>query len=169
MQTHTQTANAAFTTPAGQRRLLQRLQSALAAYDAIVATNPEAADAGDNCVWHDNFAYEENQRRMHSAARTVRDLRLLVSRVQTVAVPQAPDRVGLGVRVEIAHEESGAIEEWLISGIEDGDLGAGRISYTAPFARALLGAEEGDTREVVSDTRRYRVTVLRLAAAGEAG
>ena len=157
----------AFTTPAGQRRLLQRLAAALAQYDAIVATNPEAAEAGDNCVWHDNFAYEENQRRMHSAARTVHDLRALISRVQTVSVPATPERVGLGSRVEVVRYDTGEAETWNIVGVEDGSPELGRVSYTAPFARALLGAGLGDVREVVSGGRRYTVEVVGLTVADE--
>jgi len=157
----------AFTTPAGQRRLLQRLAAALAQYDAIVATNPEAAEAGDNCVWHDNFAYEENQRRMHSAARTVHDLRALISKVQTVPVPREPERVGLGTRVDVVRHDTGVVETWDIVGVEDGSPERGRVSYTAPFARALLGACLGDAREVVSGGRRYTVEVVALRVADE--
>jgi transcription elongation GreA/GreB family factor len=152
------------TTPAGQRRLLQRLATARAQYDAIVATNPEAAEAGDNCVWHDNFAYEENQRRMHAAARAVHDLRALVAHVQVVSVPPRLERVGLGARVTVERSDTGAIETWTIAGIEDGELEARRVSYTAPFARALLGAEEGETRVIVSEQKRYEVTVIGLEA-----
>ena len=150
------------TTRAGQRRLLQRLAAARAHYDTIIATNPEAAEAGDNCVWHDNFAYEENQRKMHSAARTIHDLRTLVSQVQVVPLPPRIERVGLGVCVKVERSDTGAVETWTIAGIEDGDLDAGRVSYTAPFARALLGAEKGDTRVIVSENKRYEVTVLSL-------
>jgi len=159
--------NPKLTTAAGQRRLLQRLAAAHANYDTIVATNPEAAEAGDNCVWHDNFAYEENQRRMHAAARTIHDLRTLVSQVQVVPVPRRVERVGLGVRVRLERGDTGAIETWTIAGIEDGELDAGRVSYTAPFARALLGAEAGETRVIVSENKRYEVTVLSLEGAPE--
>ena len=51
------------TSRGGYARLQQRLQEALDSYNAVCATNAEAADAGDSSVWHDNFAYEENRAR----------------------------------------------------------------------------------------------------------
>ena len=131
------------TTPAGQRRLLRRLAEARARYDALCATNGEAAEAGDNCVWHDNFAYEENQRQMHALARTVRDLENVLRAMVVVPVPRAPARVTLGTTVAL-RDQFGTLHRWSIAGFEDGDPEAGRISHTAPLARALLGRELGD-------------------------
>lgn len=131
------------TTAAGQRRLLRRLAESRARYDAICATNGEAADAGDNCVWHDNFAYEENQRQMHATARTVRDLEAALRTMVVVPVPPRPTRVALGTTVEL-EDQHGERHRWSIAGHEDGDAEARRISHTAPLAQALLGREPGD-------------------------
>jgi transcription elongation factor GreB len=133
----------AHTTPAGHRRLLQRLADSRARYEAICATNGDAADAGDNSVWHDNFAYEENQRQMHAAARAVRDLQRALQSVVIVQPPAHPDRVALGTTV-VLEDQRGVLHRWSIAGFEDGDPTVGRVSYTAPLARALMGREPGD-------------------------
>ena len=65
------------TSRAGYQRLLDTLQAAKRRYDVVCASNEEAAGAGDSSVWHDNFAYEDNQRQMHQLARRVRDLQHL--------------------------------------------------------------------------------------------
>jgi transcription elongation GreA/GreB family factor len=137
------------TTPGGHRRLLARLRRAEEEYRRVVESNPEAAAAGDSSVWHDNFAYEENQRRMHQLARRVRDLRALLASVRVLAEPPVPDRARIGLAVHVVWVVTGREETIVLAGYEDGDPAAGRISYDAPLGRALLGTEPGDVRTVV--------------------
>ena len=137
-----------YTTPAGARRMSARLADALARYDAVVAGNPEAAESGDNCVWHDNFAYEESQRQMHALGRKVHDLRQIMGRLVVVTPPAQPERVGVGTRVELVYVDSGETERWVIAGHEDGDPKAGRLSYTSPMGTVLMNAEVGDERRL---------------------
>lgn len=158
-----------YTTPAGARRLRFRLSEALARYDEVVAGNPEAAESGDNCVWHDNFAYEESQRQMHALGRRVRDLRHVISRTVVVSPPPAPERVGVGTRVELVFPETGATESWVIAGHEDGDPKAGRLSYTSPLGHALLGAEVGDERRITRDRKPATICIEAINTATEEG
>ena len=81
------------TTQHGLERTRARLAGALAEYERIVAGNAEAADAGDSSVWHDNFAYEENQRQMHQWARRIRDLREMIRRMEIVRPDPQPTRL----------------------------------------------------------------------------
>lgn len=148
-----------YTTPAGARRLRARLTEALARYDEVVSKNPEAAESGDNCVWHDNFAYEEAQRQMHALGRKVRDLRLVIDRTVVVEPPRAPRMVGVGTVVELVFVETGETERWLIAGHDDGDPKCGRLSYTSPFGQLLVGAEVGDERKVVRREGTFTVCV----------
>lgn len=154
-----------FTTPSGHRRLLERLRRTRAEYDRVCASNEDAAAAGDNSVWHDNFAYEENQRQMHALARRLRDQQALAARVRIVRPPATPSRVCLGCAVTVENLEDGQQRTWLIGGYDDADRTLGRVSYTAPIARALLGGEEGDTRVLEVDGRRQELEILALRAA----
>lgn len=135
-----------YTTEGGYRRLLARIKKALADYDLVTASNEDAAGAGDTSVWHDNFDYEENQRQMHQLAKRVSELKDVRASLTVVPLPQDPKRIGIGTAVTIEEEESGQISRYQIAGFEDGDPQANRLSYTAPLAKALLGACIGDVR-----------------------
>jgi transcription elongation GreA/GreB family factor len=153
-----------YTTERGYRRFLARIAKARADYDVVVASNSDAADAGDNSVWHDNFAYEENQRQMHQLARRVRDLEGLARRI-TVVPPRARfERVTVGCAVTLDDDE-GRSERVVIGGYEDSDTAFRRVAYTAPLGQALLGAEEGDARTLQLAGRVREVTVITIEPA----
>jgi transcription elongation factor GreA len=154
-----------FTTAAGLRRTRSRLEQAIAAYKAVVDTNPEAAEAGDNCVWHDNFAFEENQRQMHQWARRVHDLRVLVQRLEVISPDPSPSAVVVGSRVEVLDERTGRETGYVIAGYDDGELREGRLAYNAPLGAGLLGAKVGETREIQLAGAVRELTILSIAPA----
>lgn len=133
-----------YITPAGLERLRRKVEAARAEYFAVCATNAEAAGAGDSSVWHDNFAYEENQRQMHRLAARVRELEARLASLRVVSPPAGPvDCVGIGCRVRVRFEDDGAEKEFTVCGFEDGDPDAGRLSYNSPLARAVMGKRCG--------------------------
>jgi transcription elongation GreA/GreB family factor len=77
-------------------------------------------------------------------AEAQRDLRYWRTRLSTARVaPPAPvDRVGFGSRVRFRLD--GAERTIDIVGHDEADPPNGRIAFTAPLARAMIGAEEGD-------------------------
>lgn len=150
------------TTPAGLRRAQSRLQAALEAYEQIVSTNAEAAEAGDSSVWHDNFAYEENQRQMHQWARRIRDLRITLNRLEIVSPPTNPERVQVGCTVVVCDLSDESEHTYVIAGYEDGDMEQGRLSYTAPLAHALLGGEEGEVRVFRAGDRERQLEIMTI-------
>lgn len=156
------------TTPAGLRRTQARLQSALDSYDKIVSTNAEAAEAGDSSVWHDNFAYEENQRQMHQWARRIRDMRMVLARMEVISPPVAPERVQVGCTVTVYDQGQESEHTYIIAGYEDGDSRKNRLSYTAPLARALIGAQEGDICSFQAGRRLRELEVLSIVPTREA-
>lgn len=153
-------------TQAGLHRLRGRIAEARAAYLTICADNESAAQAGDSSVWHDNFAYEENQRQMHRLARRVRDLEDLLARARIVpACNTIPDKVQLGARVVLRYLDEPRELTLYIAGFDDGDPKEGRISYTAPLAVRLIGAEVGETRMLTEGGRRREVEIIALLPA----
>lgn len=157
-----------FLTQAGLHRLRGRISEARAAYLAVCADNGDAAQAGDSSVWHDNFAYEENQRQMHRLARRVRDLENILSRTKVVpasAAATTPQRVQLGVQVRLRYLEDQRELALYIAGYDDGDPQAGRISYTAPLAARLLGAAPGDVLTVREAGRTREIEVAAVLPA----
>ncbi len=80
--------------------------------------------------------------------RTARDLRYWTARRATAEVqPEAPrgaQAVQFGARVSFVRTD-GRRQSWSIVGEDEADPKAGKISYVAPLAQALLGKEVGDT------------------------
>ncbi len=149
-------------TPGGIRRLNRRIREVRAAYQEVCDDNPAALESGDTSGWHDNFAFEENQRKMHQLARRVRDLELIQARAEEVPVlVEEPERAWLGASVTWSFEdEPDAHRSVWIAGYEDGEPGLGRVSYNSPLGSALVGAEEGEERKLVLDGRERRIEVL---------
>jgi transcription elongation GreA/GreB family factor len=153
-----------YLTPGGAERLRRRVAAARAAYQAVVDDNPAALESGDTSGWHDNFAFEENQRQMHQLSRQVRELETLLGRATVVPLPRTvPERVILGARVVWSFAGETQPRTCWISGWDDGDPERGRVSYNSPLGAALVGAEPGEEREMSATGARRRVEILELA------
>ncbi|SDA21029.1 GreA/GreB family elongation factor [Sphingomonas sp. NFR15] len=76
-----------------------------------------------------------------------RDLRYWSTRETTaeLAPPASGEAVAIGTRVTF--RLNGAEREIEIVGFDESDPAAGRIAFSAPLARAMIGAEEGETVE----------------------
>jgi transcription elongation factor GreB len=155
------------TSRAGYQRLLAKHQEARRRYDAVCASNEEAAGAGDSCVWHDNFAYEENQRQMHQLARRVRDLQHLLAAAEIAAAPADPAHVSFGCAVELLDTRDQRTLRLVIGGWEDSDPALGRVAYNTPLASALIGAEEGDVRVCPGAQGRRALEILSIQTADD--
>lgn len=152
----------------GLARFHARLEEARAAYKAVCDDNPEARESGDSSVWHDNFAFEENQRQMHQLARRVRDMERILERAELVeARSRAPGRVVLGARVRYRFDDEERERSCAIASYQDGDPASGRVSYDSPLGRALVGARCGDEVELVVAGRARFVEVVAIEVAAE--
>lgn len=157
---------ACYFTADGLVRFRHRLDDARAAYRAVCDDNPAAAESGDSSVWHDNFAYEENQRKMQMLARRVREFERVLERAVVVEAPLCPDCVALATRVTYRIDDETA-KVCTIAGWDDGDSGAGRISYNSPFGSELIGLRPGQTAEVQIAGRERVVEVVEVAPLAE--
>jgi transcription elongation GreA/GreB family factor len=115
-----------YVTPRGLALLRRRHAEAV---EALTGLRPDAADA--------------RQRR----ALIERELRWLAARIaaaQTVAAGERTgDRIVFGALVGVI-DEDGRQARYRIVGEDEAEPEAGRISWTSPLARALLGARIGD-------------------------
>jgi transcription elongation factor GreA len=59
----------------------------------------------------------------------------------------AEGRCVFGATVDV-EDEAGEASTWQIVGEDEADIKAGRLSYTSPIARALIGKSEGDVVSV---------------------
>ena len=135
-----------FITPEGFARVR-------AEYDALfgverpklVETISWAAANGDRS---ENGDYIYGRKRLREVDRRLSHLSRVMKAAKIVdPVSQATDQVRFGATVQLADEENQE-RELTIVGDDEADAGAGRIGWSAPLARALLGARQGDERLV---------------------
>jgi transcription elongation factor GreA len=136
-------------TATGLRLLRARLDAARAAYKAVCDDNPAARESGDSSVWHDNFAFEENQRLMHQLAARIRDIEAELARVILVEPLRAtPPRAVIGARVRYRIDGESATRTCTLVGHGEGFPEARRVAYDSPLGAALLGARPGDELDI---------------------
>lgn len=90
-----------------------------------------------------------------------RDLRYWTTRrasAQLTMPEPRPQAAGFGTRVSI--RRSDRVSTLLIVGEDEADPDAGRIAWTSPLARALDGAEPGETVELSAGGRTLPVELL---------
>jgi transcription elongation factor GreA len=73
-------------------------------------------------------------------------------------------RVVFGATVELVDTESEEKVTYMIVGEHEGDIKAGRLSISAPLARALIGKDEGETTvlRMGKSSREFQITTVRF-------
>lgn len=136
-----------FITPGGLARLREE-------YDALFAVErPKvveivswAASLGDRS---ENADYQYGKRRLREIDRRLAHLSRVMKAAKVVDPAAQPDRaqVRFGATVELADEED-ARRIVTIVGDDEADASAGRIGWSSPIARALVGSRVGEERTV---------------------
>ena len=151
-----------FITPEG----LQRLR---AEYDElfgverpkIVEVVSWAAALGDRS---ENADYLYGKRRLREIDRRLSHLARIMkaARVVDPSTQQSRDQVRFGATVELTDEDDNR-RVMTIVGDDETDADAGRIGWSAPLARALIGARPGDERIVrlPSGEKSYEILGIR--------
>jgi len=112
----------------------------------IVETVSWAASLGDRS---ENADYIYGKRRLREIDRRLAHLARIMKDAKVVdpSRQQARDQVRFGATVELADEDDNRRTLTLV-GDDETDAGSGRIGWSAPVARALIGARVGDERIV---------------------
>ncbi len=95
--------------------------------------------------------------------KVLRDARYWRHQLASAQIAPIPtgEAVALGTRVTIVRD--GKLQTLDIVGHDESDPAAGRIAFTAPLARALLGAEAGDEVEFAGSDTPIAVTAVAVA------
>ena len=156
-----------FITPHGFARIR-------AEYDALfgverpklVETIAWAAANGDRS---ENGDYIYGRKRLRELDRRLSYLGKVMKQAKVVdpAAQSARDQVRFGATVELADEDDNR-RVLTIVGDDEADASAGRIGWSAPLARALVGARLGDERTVrlPSGEKGYEVMRIEYPQAG---
>jgi len=151
-----------YITPQGQRRLHDELESLWKVErPVLVKTITWAASNGDRS---ENGDYIYGKKRLREIDRRIRFLRrrLDLSVVVDPAVRKQSDQVFFGATVTVC-EESGLKKTYSIVGVDEADVGRGRISWVSPLAMALLKLREGDVANLRTLTGNIELEVIRIA------
>jgi len=123
-----------------------------------------AAGLGDRS---ENADYLYGKRRLREIDRRLRFLGKRLERAQVVdpAAQTRRDRVFFGACVTYARSDDREVTVTIV-GLDEADSAAGRISFHAPIARALLGAAVGDLRRVRTPAGVEEIEVVAIAYPG---
>jgi len=120
-----------------------------------------AASLGDRS---ENADYIYGKRRLREIDRRIGYLAKVMKQAKVVDPAAQPtrDQVRFGATVELADEDDNR-RKLTIVGDDEADASAGRIGWSAPLARALVGARVGDERIVrlPAGEKSYEVMAIR--------
>ena len=136
-----------FITPEGFRRLKAEYEELFGIErPKIVETVSWAASLGDRS---ENADYIYGKRRLREIDRRLGHLARIMKAAKVVDPADQPtrDQVRFGATVELADEDDNR-RTLTIVGDDEADASAGRVGWSAPVARALIGAKIGDERIV---------------------
>jgi len=160
--------NVRFITPAGLQRLREEYHALFAVErPKVVETVAWAASLGDRS---ENADYLYGKRRLREIDRRLAHLArsMKAAKVVDPAAQATQDQVRFGARVELADEDDNRRTVTIV-GDDEADASAGRIGWSAPLARALIGARAGDERTVrlPSGEKSYALLSIRYPGPGD--
>ena len=136
-----------FITPDGIARIRAEYEELIGTErPKLVETISWAAANGDRS---ENGDYIYGRKRLRELDRRLSHLSRIMKAAKVVdpATQEARDQVRFGATVELADEEDER-RTLTIVGDDEADAAVGRIGWSAPLSRALIGARVGDERIV---------------------
>ena len=93
-----------------------------------------------------------------------RDLRYWQTRQITAEVVPMPSGAMVEIGTEVSFRHNGKPRSITITGDDEADPAAGKVSFSAPLARALLGAEVGDVLDFGGKEEALEVTRIAVTS-----
>lgn len=149
-------------TPRGNQRLkdeLKRLKDV--ERPAVVRAIEEARGHGD---LSENADYDAAKERQGHIEGRIRELEAKLALADVIDPARlSGSKVVFGATVKLA-DEDGENVVYSIVGEDEADIKAGRISITAPLARAMIGREAGDTvrLKTAKGVREYEIVEVKF-------
>jgi transcription elongation factor GreA len=114
---------------------------------AVITAIAEARAQGDIT---ENAEYEAARERQGFIEGRIIELEAKLANAQVIdpALLEDDGRVVFGTTVELAETAGGAPVSYQIVGEDEADIKQGKISYSSPIAKALIGKYSGDVAEV---------------------
>jgi transcription elongation factor GreA len=136
-------------TASGYSRLQEELKTLKSVErPAVIKALEEARAHGD---LSENAEYHAAKERQSFIEGRVIELEDKLSRADVIDVSKlSGTTVRFGATVTLADEDTDEESTYQIVGADEGDIAQGRLSLTAPLARALIGKQKGDNVEVAA-------------------
>jgi transcription elongation factor GreB len=151
-----------FITPEGFARIRAEYEALFGVErPKLVETISWAAANGDRS---ENGDYIYGRKRLREIDRRLSHLARVMKAAKVVdpAAQGSLDQVRFGATVDLADEDDHR-RTLTIVGDDEADASAGRIGWSAPFARALIGARVGDERIVRLPAGEKSYEVMRIS------
>lgn len=158
-----------YITPAGFRRLQREFETLRGpTRREVVAKLSEAAAEGDRS---ENAEYIYRKRQLRQIDSRIRFLMKRMAIAEVIDPSQHKgDKVTFGCQVLVEEEESGRKHRYQIVGVDESDPKEGRISWSSPIGRALVGKLVDDTVSVQVAAGHRELTIVELNfPSGESG
>ncbi len=157
-----------FITPEGLKRIRAEYDELFGVErPKVVEVVSWAASLGDRS---ENADYLYGKRRLREIDRRLAHLAKIMRAAKVVDPADQPsrDQVRFGATVELADEDDNR-RTLTIVGDDESDASQGRIAWSAPLARALIGARIGDERVVrlPSGEKSYEVMAISYPGVAE--
>jgi transcription elongation factor GreA len=141
------------------REELQRLKSV--ERPAVSAAIGEARSHGD---LSENAEYDAARERQGFIEARIADIEAKLGNAQVIdpKLLDAEGRCVFGATVDV-QDDAGETATWQLVGEDEADIKEGRISYSSPIARGLIGKEAGESAEVQTPggLKRYEILDVR--------
>jgi transcription elongation factor GreA len=141
------------------REELQRLKSV--ERPALSAAIAEARSHGD---LSENAEYDAARERQGFIEARIGDIEAKLGNAQVIdpKLLDAEGRCVFGATVDV-QDDAGETSTWQLVGEDEADIKEGRISYSSPIARGLIGKEAGESAEVQTPggLKRYEILDVR--------
>ena len=131
-----------YMTPTGHERLRAELAAQRTERHRVVEIVAWAASNGDRS---ENADYKEGKRRLREIDRRLRFLMNRIAHAEVVdpAEQTQRDQVFFGATVTYVNERDEEVTVTIV-GVDEADMGSGKVSIGSPVALALLRARRGD-------------------------
>ena len=128
---------------------------------AVIRAIAEAREHGD---LSENAEYHAAKDRQGMIEARISILESTVGLAEVIDISNiSSDRIQFGASVTVIDEETEEESTYQIVGAEEADVNEGRLSVSAPLARALIGKSEGDAIEIHAPggTRNYEILAIK--------
>ena len=128
---------------------------------AVIKAIAEAREHGD---LSENAEYHAAREKQSFIEGRIQELEAVIAHAEVIDPKElSGETIKFGATVRLVDEETDEEVTYQIVGEYEADLEKGKISVTAPIARALIGKQQGDSAEVTTPkgTRFYEILAVR--------